>query len=118
MLHNDRYSRYRFGLLGEYAACLLLWSKGYRIVARRVRNFAGEIDIIARRGKLLIFIEVKARNCATQLAYAYTPRQSVSMTKAAEIYLQSHRQYDGFDIRFDLIYITPYRLPIHIEDAW
>ena len=64
MLHNDRYSRYRFGLLGEYAACLLLWSKGYRIVARRVRNFAGEIDIIARRGKLLIFIEVKARNCA------------------------------------------------------
>ena len=57
----ERQIAFRFGLSAETRAAALLLAKGYRIAARRFRCPAGEIDIVARRGTLLIFVEVKAR---------------------------------------------------------
>lgn len=113
-----RTTAYRFGLTAETFAALFLRLKGYRIVARRHRNYAGEIDIIASRGRTLCFVEVKARTAHTQLADILTVRQQQRILQAAEIFLSQHLRYQGYAIRFDLIIIAPRRLPQHMHDAW
>lgn len=70
-----RQRAFRTGLSAESRAAAMLIAKGFRIVARRARTPSGEIDIIARRGKLLIFVEVKARASLDDAAFAVTPRQ-------------------------------------------
>jgi putative endonuclease len=71
-------------------AAAFLLAKGYRIAARRWRSAAGEIDIVARRGNLLIFVEVKARSTFDDAAYLVTPRQKQRIAAAAAIWLAEH----------------------------
>jgi putative endonuclease len=109
---------YKFGLLAETVAALFLKAKFYQILAKRMRNFAGEIDLIARRGKTIIFVEVKARKILDESFEVLTSYQQTRIKKAAELYLSQHPKYANYDIRFDLIIITPLRLPMHIKNAW
>ncbi len=99
-------------------AAAFLLAKGYRIAARRWRSAAGEIDIVARRGNLLIFVEVKARPTFDDAAYSVTPRQQRRIAAAAAIWLAEHASDAGRDMRFDAILVAPRRWPRHIEAAF
>ena len=70
-----RVAAFRTGLSAESRAAALLMAKGYRILAKRFRTPYGEIDIVARKRNLLVFVEVKARASLDDAAYAVTPRK-------------------------------------------
>jgi putative endonuclease len=115
---DARRAAYRRGRWAEVHAALLLRAKGYRIVARGYRCPAGEIDIIARRGAVLVAVEVKARTTIEAAAEAIGPRQRGRIERALGVFLARNPNYAECDIRFDAILISPWRWPRHIADAW
>lgn len=115
---DDRVSAFRTGLSAESKAAAYLMMKGFRIAARRWRSPAGEIDIVARRGKLLIFVEVKARALLDDAAYSVTERQQRRIAGAAGAWLAANPGDAACDMRFDAILVTPRRFPQHIVAAF
>lgn len=112
---RERLAAFRLGLSAESRAALLLMAKGYRIAARRWKTPFGEIDIVARRRRALVFVEVKARGRADEAAEAVTERAKRRIIAAAELWL-AHRPDDAHrDIRFDVILVTPGRMPAHCQ---
>ncbi|MGB5094037.1 MAG: YraN family protein [Parvibaculum sp.] len=109
---------HRLGHRAEWLACLWLLLKGYRIRARRYKTHAGEIDIIASRGGLIAFVEVKARPDHHAALEALSPRQQQRLLRAAALYMATRRADADLIWRFDMILITPWRWPRHIADAW
>jgi len=107
---------YDRGLWAERLARWLLWVKLYRIVGERVKTRGGEVDILARKGKTLIVVEVKARQTLEGAADAVTPKQWTRLLRAGEILLS--REPDGTSLRFDVVHVVPGRWPRHIKDAW
>lgn len=98
--HND------FGTLGEDLAVDYLRRKGYVLVERNWRSGHKEIDIVARQGDTLVFVEVKAR---ANLIYgnpedAVTRRKMHLLVMAADAYLRCNAL--DCDVRFDVITIT------------
>ena len=114
----DRQTAYRFGLSAESRAAAFLIAKGYRIAARRFRSPVGEIDIVARRGQALIFVEVKARVRLDDAAEAITSRQRRRIVAAAEAWLSVNPKDVSRDIRFDVMLVAPGRIPLHIAAAF
>lgn len=106
------------GHRAETLAALLLRVKGYRIVERRFRSRAGEIDLIARRGRRLAFVEVKARRTPSEAAWAITPRQQARIVRAAEHWLAIHGGGEDFDMSFYVVLIGPWAWPRHIVSAF
>jgi len=106
------------GLRAETAAALLLRLKGYRVLARRFPAPVGEIDLIVRRGKLLAFVEVKARPTLDMAAESIRPAQRVRIVRGAEAFLSRHPRYTGYDLRFDAVLVAPGRFPRHLEAAF
>jgi putative endonuclease len=114
----ERVAAFRVGLSAESRAAALLLAKGYRIVARRFRSPVGEVDIVARRGRVLIFVEVKARHRLDDAAWSLLPRQQRRIAAAAAAWLAEHPDDAESDIRFDAILVAPGRLPRHIPAAF
>lgn len=108
---------YRFGLVAEYLVLILYKLKFYRIVNHRMRNYAGEIDLIAIRGKNIVFIEVKARTSNLDDRFVSLKQQN-RIKRAAELFLAINSKYNGYNIRFDLVIVRPYKLPNIIMNAW
>jgi putative endonuclease len=106
------------GRRGEWLAALWLRLKGFRILARGLRTPAGEVDLIARRGRLLIVVEVKARGSLADALAAITARQRARISRAAEIFLQRNPALADCDLRFDAVLIVPGQAPRHVIDAW
>ena len=92
--------------------------KGYSLLARRVRNSAGEVDLVARQGHLIAFIEVKARASHSLALEAVTPRAQRRIARAAEIWMARQPDLAHCDWRFDIITLIPRRWPKHVKDAW
>ena len=115
---SPRQIAFKLGLSAEGRAMAYLLAKGFRIVARRWRCPAGEIDIVARRGKLLIFVEVKARDKLDDAAYSVTERQKRRIASAAAAWLAGNPDPAIQDMRFDAILIAPRSLPRHITGAF
>jgi putative endonuclease len=113
----EKRQAWRFGRLAESVCAGWLRLKGYRIVARGFRVPVGEIDIIARRGRTLAFVEVKARG-DDGAPEVLTPRQRRRITRAAEAFLKARPGYRGLDLRFDLIVVGRRRPPRHLVGAW
>jgi len=109
---------WRFGRAAEAMAAWHLRLRGYRIVARGFRSPQGEIDIVARRGRMLVFVEVKARQDLDAAAEALRTRQAGRIARAARAFVQARPALGGFDQRFDVVLVRPWRLPVHIVDAW
>src|ERR1700723_4797577 len=86
----ERVAAFRLGLTAESRAAMLLIAKGYRIAARRWKTPVGEIDIVARRRRDLVFVEVKARNHLDDAAEAVTERSKQRIVAAAEYWLARH----------------------------
>lgn len=119
---GSRQKRQRAFLAGRGAETLAVWMlrlKGYRIVGRNLRTPVGEIDIVARRGKVVAFVEVKRRPDMSAARRAVSRSQQQRILRAAE-YLRASGQL-GADVqgyRFDLIAVLPRRLPVHLPDMW
>jgi putative endonuclease len=107
----------RGGRRAEAFAALWLQLKGWTILARRARTPRGEVDLIARRGRTLAFVEVKAR--ATQLeAERALDDYRLRRVAAAAQALAPRYTRDGDTLRIDAIFIVPRRWPRHMEDVW
>jgi putative endonuclease len=113
-----RVAAFRTGLSAETRAAAYLMAKGYRILAKRFRTPYGEIDLVARKRNLLVFVEVKARGSLDEAAYAVTPRQQQRIINAAQAWLMAHPEHAEFDMRFDAMLIAPRRLPRHLLAAF
>jgi putative endonuclease len=105
-------------LSAETRAAALLLAKGFRIAARRFRSPAGEIDIVAKRGNLLIFVEVKARGALDDAAWSVTERQKRRIASAAAAWLAAHPDDAHCDMRFDAVLVAPRALPRHVTGAF
>jgi putative endonuclease len=114
----ERQVAFRFGLSAESRAAALLIAKGFRILARRWKSRAGEIDIVARRRQLLVFVEVKARARLDDAAWSVTLRQRARIVAAAEAWLAANPDDSIRDIRFDAMLVAPARIPQHIPAAF
>ncbi len=104
---NSQQSAHDRGVLGEELACEYLAKKGYSIIERNYRIRGGEIDIITRDGKDIVFVEVKLRN-STRFGY---PEESVSYTKKKRVarVIKSFLHSTGARyscVRFDIIAIV------------
>lgn len=111
-------SRHRRGRRGEAWAVWWLRLKGYRILARNWRHPLGEIDILARRGRLLVAVEVKSRDNYTQAAEAVRLLQRRRIANAAAVFLGQQADAAALSLRFDAMLLVPGRWPHHIRDAW
>jgi putative endonuclease len=114
----ERQAAFRLGLSAESRAAAFLVAKGYRIVARRWKSPVGEIDIVARRRRVLVFVEVKARERFDDAAESVTERQKRRIVAAAEAWLASNPDDIHCDIRFDAMLVAPGRMPRHIPAAF
>jgi putative endonuclease len=116
--NTERQTAFRTGLSAESRAAVLLVAKGFRILARRWKCPACEIDIVARRRGLLVFVEVKARERLDDAAWSVTGRQRARIAAAAEAWLATHGDANIRDIRFDAMLVAPGRIPVHIPAAF
>jgi putative endonuclease len=114
----ERQAAFGLGISAESRAAAWLIAHGYRILARRWRCRMGEIDIIAARRRLLVFVEVKARADLDDAAESITERQKQRIAAAAEIWLAANPNPAIHDIRFDAILVAPGKLPRHITAAF
>lgn len=115
---DNRLTAWKFGQASETVAAFYLRLKGYSIVSRQYRTPLGEIDIVARRGNQLVFVEVKARSRRDDAAAAITPRQQQRIMRAAQLFMQNNPRNALCDMRFDAVLVSPWRWPVHIIDAW
>ena len=105
------------GRQGERLAGWWLRLKGWSIVGRRVRTPAGEIDLIARRGAMVAFVEVKSRKTGQALDEAIDERRLSRVAAAAESVAAVYMK-PGDDMRIDVILLAPGRAPRHLENVW
>ncbi len=117
-MRRDRRQAWR---RGRWAELLCLWSlrcRCYRILARRYRVASGEVDLIARRGRIVAAIEVKARADYAAASAAVLVRQRRRIARALEHFLATRPELAGLDLRFDVMVVVPRRWPRHLADAW
>lgn len=108
----------RFGHLGEALAALYLMAKFYRIRAMRMKTPVGEIDLIAQRGKTIVFVEVKTRKTRRTEAAALHAVNRHRITRAANYYYARNPHLNGCAFRFDVIFLAPFALPRHVKGAF
>jgi putative endonuclease len=106
------------GARAEWIACAFLMLKGYRPVARNVGGKGGEIDLIMRRRDLIVFVEVKARADAETALCSVTPAKSRLIGKAARLWLSRNPWAHGFSQRGDIVAVTGWRKPTHVEGGF
>ena len=95
------------GRLGEERAARYLARRGYTILARNVRAASGELDIVARQGELIAFVEVKNHRQREASLLAMTPDKCRRLQAAASAWLSGRPELAGLQCRFDLIILSP-----------
>ncbi len=109
---------YRRGHRGEWLAAAALMAKGYRILARRYRTKLGEIDLIARRGDLVLIVEVKARRTLVEAMEAIARESERRIERAADLWLARQPDHGRLSVRFDMVAVLPWRWPVHVENVF
>ena len=107
----------RAGRRAEWIVALILTLKGYRILARRFRVHSGEIDLIARRGDVIAFIEVKARAKLDDAIGAVSTRARRRIERAAEMFMAQRPHLADCAMRYDIVATAPWRFR-HLPGAW
>jgi putative endonuclease len=115
---RTRRAAYRHGHLAELAAAALLLLKGYRLIARRYKTPLGEIDLVVKRGRLIAFVEVKARGSFRDALEAVGPAAERRIVGAADLWLAKHPDAVGLDLRYDIVAVAPWSIPEHVPDAF
>ena len=99
-------STYKLGLFSEYMAIMLLKLKGYVILEKRYMSYLGEIDIIAKKGNLIVFCEVKTTKAKNKNFPPVSNHQFNRIKRASLLYLSNNNYYNTYDVRFDLIIVS------------
>lgn len=107
----------RSGRRAEFLAAAHYALRGYQILERRFRAPQGEIDLIARRGRLVAFIEVKLRRDIDAAILAVTPAGRRRLERAAQSFLSLRPQFVEFAVRYDIAAVSGWRVSI-LADAW
>ena len=102
---------------GEGWAAWWLRLQGWRIVGRRLKTPRGEIDLVARRGRTVAFVEVKWRKSAAELDHAIDEYRLSRVAAAVEAVAHEYAT-EGEDIRIDVLLLAPGAFPRHIVNAW
>lgn len=118
MADPRRVRAYRGGISGERWAALALMLKGFRIVARRLRTPLGEIDLIARRGDLVLIVEVKRRATLIEAMDAVGRTAQRRIENAADLWLSRQGDSARLSLRFDLVAVLPRRWPVHVPGVF
>ena len=92
--------------------------KGYRIVAQRYKTHGGEVDLIARRGDLVLLVEVKARPSLAACHDAVTANAAQRIEAAGDYWLARQPDAARLSIRRDLVAVVPWRWPAHVPNAF
>ena len=115
---RSRAAAHRHGHAAEALAAALFLAKGFRLLARRYKTPLGEIDLIVKRGSLIAFVEVKARLSEADGLEAVGRQSERRIIDAADLWLARHPDAAGLDLRYDMVVVTPWRLPRHFPDAY
>jgi putative endonuclease len=115
---SKRRRAWRRGHLSEYLAALYLACKGYRILAIRYRTPLGEIDVVARKRDLAVFVEVKARRDALAAVDAVSFAAQRRIRAASDLWLARQPDHACLSQRYDIVAILPGRWPRHFVDAF
>jgi putative endonuclease len=107
----------RRGQRGERLAAWWLRLHGWRILGQRLRVNVGEVDLVARRGRTVAFVEVKWRATAADRDVAIDHHRLKRVARAAEV-LAPRFARDGEDVRVDVLLLAPRHWPRHIANAW
>jgi putative endonuclease len=105
---------------GRRAEALAAWwlrLHGWRILARRARVAGGEVDLVARRGRVLAFVEVKQRGTSEAADWSLDQYRLRRVAVAAERLTPRYAR-DGDEVRIDALFIVPRRLPRHLPNVW
>ena len=113
----NRHAAEKRGRGAETLACWYLRLRGWRILARRARVPGGEVDIVARRGRIVAFVEVKARATADAAGFALDQYRLRRVATAAQR-LAPRFMSEGDDLRIDALFIVPRRWPKHLPNVW
>ncbi len=116
-MSNRRERAEKRGRRGEAIAALWLRLHGWRIVGQRLKTPRGEVDLVARRGKTVAFIEVKARTKQGDLATAIDGWRLRRVAAAAEQLLPRYGK-GAENMRIDVILVAPWRWPHHLVNVW
>ena len=115
---RDRLLAHRFGLSAETRAHVFLMCKGYRILAKRYSAPGGEVDLVARRGDTICFVEVKARPTLEEARASITEQKRRRISRAAAGWLTRNGWAAGMNLRGDAVFIAPRRWPVHVAEAF
>ncbi|MCJ2177737.1 YraN family protein [Novosphingobium album (ex Hu et al. 2023)] len=116
-MNRNRARAEKAGRRGEAWAAFYLWLSGWRVLARRVRSARGEIDIVARRGRTVCFVEVKWRASGTELDRAVSPASLRRVAAAAEAIAPRFARPADTQ-RIDVIFVSPGRWPRRLVNVW
>jgi putative endonuclease len=106
------------GVGAETLACAALQADGWSILARRARTPAGEVDVVAERDGILVFVEVKRRPTLADAAASVSPRQRDRLLAAAEILLGQNPEWGRAGVRFDVLVVDDAGQMRRIVDAF
>lgn len=115
---KDRRSAFFRGQVSEYYAAFYLLMKGYRILAIRYKTKAGEIDIVARKGTLIAFVEVKARSQVADAINAVGASTQRRIRNASDSWLAGQRDAHRLSLRYDIVAVSGWHWPKHFPDAF
>jgi len=119
MTGTDKKRAYeRAGRRAEFLAALYLRLRGHSILAKRFKCKAGEIDLVAKRGKRIIFVEVKQRQSLAAVQESISYRNEQRVMAAAEVFMTKNQALFGHDLRFDAIYLVGRWKLSHMKDAF
>lgn len=115
---KSRRRAWRYGQFSELYAALYLFARGYRILAIREKTPLGEIDLIVRRKDLVAIVEVKARRSLEDAVNAVTWSSQRRIRDASDLWLARQSNAHKLSLRYDIIAVIPWRLPVHLKDAF
>lgn len=115
---KQRRRAHRSGIRAEWLAIALLRVKGYSILARRYSAPGGEIDVIARRGDTIAFVEVRRRARLETAQVSITPQKRQRIRRAVRAWLTRHPAAIGRTLRVDAIFLAPWRWPRHVRNLY
>lgn len=113
-----RKKAYGLGLSAESRAAWALRLTGWRILKHRYKTKVGEIDLIAKKGKTVAFVEVKARKTRRAAMEAVSPSNQRRIIRAARIFVAEHPKAGFYRLRFDVVIVRPWRWPERIANAF
>jgi len=106
------------GKFSEYLVAAFLITRFYNVLCIRYKSYTGEVDIIATRGNVLIFVEVKSRKKLDLSYNIIRNRQIARIKRTAEFYLQKNNKFNNYSVRFDLMIVSNFFHIEHIKNAW